>query len=160
MWMAQTKALTHFGWGHQGVDEGSPGGMCGPGGRVSEGKPSLVRTRCDHGLRHRPRGGGFNRFAHSAGPYSLVGGWLGCLFCPSRLSCVFCLCWVGCCSAVLLCCCLAGLLFCCLVGLLSCRLARKTKTKTWGEKKSKDNKKTPPNWKKRQKSTQNGVRGG
>ena len=102
----------------------------------------------------------FNRFAHSAGPCSLCGWWLGCLFCPLRLSSVFCLCWFGCGSAVLLCCCLAGLLFCCLVGLLSCRLARKTKTKTWGEKKSKDNKKTSPNKKKRQKSTQTWVREG
>ena len=122
---------------------------------------SWARTGRTGGSSSTPQpGGAADRFAHSAGPYSLVGGWLGCLFCPSRLSCVFCLCWVGCCSAVLLCCCLAGLLFCCLVGLLSCRLARKTKTKTWGEKKSKDNKKTSPNRKKRQKSPQNGVREG
>ena len=27
--------------------------MCTAGGRVREGKPSLVRTRCGHGLRRR-----------------------------------------------------------------------------------------------------------
>ena len=45
------------------------GTMYNVGGRVREGRPSLVRTKYEHDSRTPNRGGGlFNRSAHSAGP--------------------------------------------------------------------------------------------
>ena len=62
--------------GHWGRVAGT---MYNVGGRVRKGKPFQLGTNFGHGLRDAGhRGGGFNRFAHSAGPHQLVVGLLGC----------------------------------------------------------------------------------
>ena len=92
-----------------------PGTMYGVSGRVREGRtlPYKLWTNFGQDLRDAGhRGGGFNRFAHSAGPHQLVGGLVGG-FVAVLLSC---------CPAVLLRCFLVGLLWFCLTMPLCCCL--------------------------------------